>query len=123
MKVLRWLKAKMLWVLGGIILVFGAIFAIKYEKQRIDKLKMRAQLIQEVAENKRVIAYAEGKDKGLERAEQVAAVEVSKAKQLLDQLEKEVPGRSADEIANRFNHIYGRRHNDVDSNGSGNPTD
>jgi len=121
MKVLSWMKAKVLWVLGGIVLFFGALFAVKHERQRIEKLKMKAQLIKEVAENKRAIAYVEGKDEGLERAEQVASIEVVKAKQLLEQLEKEVPRRSANEIADRFNLVYGRKHNNVVSSSPGDP--
>lgn len=122
MKALTWIKEKILWILGGVGFVLGAIFAVKYEKQRIEKLKMKAQLLKKVSENERAIIYAEGKDKGLERAEQVADLKVERASRVIDQLAREVPRRSADEIADRFNAMYGHRHNNTAVDGSGGST-
>lgn len=108
MPVLTWLKDKALWIVGGIVLTLGIIFAVKFERKKIDRLKDKAnKRLDEIHENDKKLAELEGQDKGLAKAEQYVEENIKELDKDLAKVEDDVEGRTADEVAARFNAMYG----------------
>lgn len=109
MKVLNWLKDKALWILGGIALVLGVIFAVKYERDKLAVLKNKAAAKWKLAqanEHDKETARLEGVDEGLVSKEKLVDDKVVFIDKKLQEVEKDVQDRDAKAVADRFNDLY-----------------
>jgi len=107
-RVWNWIKTKAIWILGGIAVVFGIIFAVKHERQKIDSLKRQARAYTldrayAVSKEKRVVLDAQEEALHAQDAEIVAELTKDKT----EYIKKEVEDRDAKDIAARFNKLYG----------------
>jgi len=109
MKVLNWLKDKALWILGGIALVLGVLFAVKYERAKIVAMKNKAMAkwkLSEANEHDKESARLSGVDEGLASKEQVVEDNVVVIDKKLQEVENDVESRDAKAVAGRFNDLY-----------------
>ncbi len=108
--VLKKIKDKIVWILGGIIAFLGLILAIGYEKKKIQKLKNESIMVK--AKNETAILGVEsGEVKGKEeilKAQDEAMQEKLKedTQEILDA--KALKDRTAFDIADTLNKYYGR---------------
>ena len=111
MKILMWLKNKVWWILGGLVLVLGAVFAVKYEREklRIHENKKQAAKHLGAAEGLRDYAdtYADEDIELVERERQIDKA-VSDLDAKMKEVERNVGKRDAKTVADRFNNLATR---------------
>ena len=110
-KVWTWIKERALWILGGLATVLGAILFLKYERDKIGKLKDDAT----IARATREVAVLEAKvEARIERDGQLAKEDkdlterIAELKREAVAVREEVKGRSNAEVVARFNQLYNR---------------
>ena len=108
MKVLTWLKDKALWVLGGVVAVLAIMFAVNYEKDKLEKLKAKTRAkLSQASEKEQTVASLEGQAQSLETAEEIIDGRITKIDKNLAKVSRGCNG-SATDMADRFNAIYSR---------------
>ena len=110
MTVLTWLKDKALWLVGGIVLALGILFAVKFERKKIDTLKNKSiSKVKEADKNAVAIAKLQGREQGLSEAESIIEDDIDTLDQSIEATRSDANGRTADEVATKFNDLYGDR--------------
>ena len=110
-----WVKAAkkiglvLLAIMGGLIAILGVAFALKYEKQKLGKVKgdaiiRKAELdISTLTEKKQVLLEREGL---LEEEEKAIEKEMVAKKDEIKVVRNKVKEMDSDELSKRFNELY-----------------
>ena len=109
MKMLNWLKDKALWILGGIAVFLGVIFAVKYERSKILAMKNKAMAKWKLSEANvldKEAARLAGVDSGLVAKEEMVDETVVSIDKKLQEVKSNVDARDVREVAERFNAMY-----------------
>jgi hypothetical protein len=111
MKILIWIKDKAVWMLGFLVALLGVLFAVKYERKKIEILKRTRQIDTarqaiEMEHHKKESTKAEeailaGKDESI-------AKEIQEGKDEIKKIKDEIKEMDNDEIVSEFNVFYGR---------------
>jgi hypothetical protein len=108
--VLKKIKDKIVWILGGIIALLSLILAIEYEKKKIQKLKNETIMVK--SKNEIAISGVEsgevnGREEILKTQDNVVQEKLKKdTQEILDA--KKPKDRTIFDIADGFNNYYGR---------------
>lgn len=108
MSTLIWIKNKVWWVLGGLLLLLGAIFAVKYEREKLRTYKNKKEAIKHLGAAESLRDHAseyEDKDKELVATEQESDKVVGDIDARMKEVEHEVHKRDAKAVADRFNDL------------------
>lgn len=109
-KTLIWIKDHIVWILGGLAAFLGALLAIKYEREKVAKLKDKANIAtatKEIGELKAKQEVVSRVEKKLEVEDKKVGDQISAIEEQRIEIKKEVPGMSDKEVADEFKKIYG----------------
>jgi hypothetical protein len=109
MDIWQWVKEKLQWIVGGVIVVLAIIFAVKYEKTKIASWKHRTvanHKLDQVRQSMEKTAELKAREEELRRQDELAETHVMLIDNKLQEVAKDVEKRTADEVADRFNELY-----------------
>jgi hypothetical protein len=108
MKVWKWIKDKAVWIfISAAVLFFAVADRFVKKRKREEKKKDAEEKVSESKDLKEQSAYYEGVESGLREAESMLDSSLSSAEKRAEKIKKDIGGLDAEEVADRFNDLYG----------------
>jgi hypothetical protein len=111
MKAFKWIKEHLIWILGGIIAVLAAIWAVSYEKDKAKAVYLGKKMDALKVEKTRIEKLRSDTDEVVEehdKAQKRIAEEAKKIDTEIEKVRNEAKELSTDEVVDRFNRLYGK---------------
>jgi hypothetical protein len=104
-----WLKRNAIYILGGVLAILGALFAIKHERRKVASLKGQVVVARTKGKIEALRAQREkltAGDKVLLVKERELGVKILEKEKELKEMKKKVEAMDNDEVVDEFNRLY-----------------
>lgn len=108
MKVWKWIKDKAVWIALSLAILFLAVSDKICRTKRLEEKKNKvSEKIKEAEQFKENASRSEGVEAGLEKAESLVDSSMNDVEKRAEKIKSDVGGMDAEEVADRFNDLYG----------------